>query len=215
MARLKVAILISGRGSNMDALVDACRDASYPAEIVLVASNNPAAEGLRRAACAGIPTVTVPHKGRSREAFEAELETVLRGHGAELVCLAGFMRLLTESFVRRWQDRILNVHPSLLPAYKGLDVHARVLADGVRFSGCTVHLVRPEMDTGPILVQAAVPVHQDDTPDTLATRVLAAEHKAYPLALKLLAGGRAVVDGDRVSITGAAPPGDMLLNPAV
>lgn len=214
MARLRVAILISGRGSNMDALIDACRAPAHPAEIVLVAGNNPDAEGLERAAAAGIATFAISHKGRAREDFEAALEAALLDQGVELICLAGFMRLLTDGFVNRWRNRILNVHPSLLPAYKGLDVHARVIAEGVRLSGCTVHVVRPEMDTGPILVQAAVPVRPDDTPDTLAARVLVAEHRAYPLALKLIAGGGAAVEGDRVVVSGAGASDAILINPA-
>lgn len=213
MARLRVAILISGRGSNMDALIDACRAPAYPAEIVLVAGNNPDAEGLGRAKAAGIATYAISHKGLSREDFEAALEAALLLAGVDLICLAGFMRLLTDGFVNRWKNRVLNVHPSLLPAYKGLDVHARAIADGVRFSGCTVHVVRPEMDTGPILVQAAVPVRPDDTPSTLEARILAAEHRAYPLALRLIAGGEAVVEGDRVVLTAAPTSDTILINP--
>lgn len=214
MARLRVAVLISGRGSNMEALIDACRAPAHPAEIVLVASNNPAAEGLSRARAEGIATFATSHKGRSREDFEAELEAALHGQKVEMICLAGFMRLLTDGFVNRWHNRILNVHPSLLPAYRGLDVHARVIADGVRFSGCTVHLVRPEMDTGPIVVQAAVPVHAADTPESLAARILTAEHRAYPLALDLIASGRAVIEGERITLAGAAAADGILLNPA-
>jgi len=214
VARLRVAVLISGRGSNMEALIEACRAPAHPAEIVLVASNNPAAEGLARAAAEGIHTYATSHKRRSREDFEAELEAALRGRQVEMICLAGFMRLLTDGFVNRWHNRILNVHPSLLPAYKGLDAHARAITDGVRFSGCTVHLVRPEMDTGPIVVQAAVPVHSGDTPDTLAARILTAEHRAYPLALELIASGRAVIEGERVTIARAEAADGILFNPA-
>ncbi len=198
----------------MEALIESCRAPAHPAEIVLVASNNPQAQGLASAARAGIATFATSHKGRSREAFEAELEAELETHRIELICLAGFMRLLTDGFVNRWNGRILNVHPSLLPAYKGLDVHARVIADGVRISGCTVHFVRPELDAGPIVVQAAVPVLTGDTAETLAGRVLAAEHRAYPLALKLIAAGDAVLQGDRVVIGGAIPATGLLLNPA-
>lgn len=213
MARLKVAALISGRGSNLQALLDACAARDFPAEIVLVVSNNAEAYGLERARQAGVATVVIGHRGRSREVFEAELETVLRASGAELICLAGFMRLLTPAFVTRWTDRILNIHPSLLPAFKGLHVHEQALAAGVRFTGCTVHFVRPEMDAGPILVQAAVAVEPGDTPDSLAARVLVAEHRIYPLALRLVADGRARVDGDLVRLHDAAAPESFLANP--
>lgn len=214
VARKKVAVLISGRGSNLQALIDAAASPAYPAEIALVLSNIAEAAGLDVARGAGIATLTVSHKGKPREAFDAEIDAALRDRGIDLICLAGFMRLLTPGFVTAWTDRILNVHPSLLPAYKGLNVHQRVIADGVRFTGCTVHVVRPEMDAGPIVAQAAVPVHEDDTSETLAARVLAAEHRVYPLALALVAGGRAQVVGDRVVIAGTAPAESFLVNPA-
>ena len=215
MARKKVAILISGRGSNMQALIEAARDPDYPAEIVRVISNRPDAAGLAHAATAGIATEVVDHKAyRGREPFEAALNERLAATGAELVCLAGFMRLLTAGFVNTWRDRLINIHPSLLPAFPGLDTHARALAAGVRFAGCTVHFVRAEMDNGPIIVQAAVPIRPDDDEAALAARVLEAEHRAYPLAVALVASGRARVVGDTVAIDGAAPPAGFLMNPA-
>jgi phosphoribosylglycinamide formyltransferase-1 len=214
MARLRAGVLISGRGSNLQALIDACGDPGYPAEIALVISNNAAAKGLARAARAGIPTRVVEHRGfPTREAFDAALDDALREHGVGLVCLAGFMRVLTPGFVAGWRDRLINIHPSLLPAFRGLHTHERALDAGVRLHGCTVHFVSPEVDAGPIIVQAAVPVLPGDDTETLAARVLAAEHRCYPLAVKLIAQGRArVVDG-RVCIDGAPPPTSMLLNP--
>ena len=213
MARLKVAALISGRGSNLQALIDAAADPTYPAEIVLVLSNNADAYGLQRASAAGIATLVIDHRGKERPAFEAEIDAALRRNGVELICLAGFMRLLTAGFAERWRDRILNIHPSLLPAFKGLHVHEQVLAAGARFTGCTVHVVRPEMDAGPIIAQAAVPVAPDDTADSLAARVLAAEHRLYPLALRLVAEGRAIVEGDLVRLERVAAAETSLLNP--
>ena len=211
----RVAVLISGRGSNMQALIDAARTPDYPAEIVRVISNRPDAGGLQRAADAAIEHEVVDHKAfLGREKFEAELDRRLKACGAELVCLAGFMRLLTGGFVEAWRDRLINIHPSLLPAFPGLDTHGRALAAGVRFAGCTVHFVRAEMDSGPIIVQAAVPVLPGDDEERLAARVLEAEHRAYPLALALVASGRATVSGEAVAIDGAVPPEGFLLNPA-
>ena len=199
-AKTRVGVLISGRGSNLQALIDAAKDPDYPAELVLVISNVPDVQGLDRAEEAGIPTCTINHKDfPSREAFEAALNDALDGAGVELLCNAGFMRLLTESFVSRWLNRHLNIHPSLLPAFKGLDTHARVLDAGARVSGCTVHFVRAAMDDGPIVAQAAVPVLPDDTEDDLAARVLAAEHRLYPHALRLVATGQVRVDGERAA----------------
>jgi phosphoribosylglycinamide formyltransferase-1 len=191
MTRKRVAILISGRGSNMVALIEAAKDESYPAEIVLVLSNEPAAQGLLRAREAGIPTAVVDHRtyGKDRQSFEDAVQTVLEAHHVEIVCLAGFMRLLTPWLVGRWQHRMLNIHPALLPAFKGLDTHARALAAGVKQHGATVHFVVPEMDSGPIIAQEAVPVLEGDTPDTLAARVIQVEHRIYPLALKRVAEG--------------------------
>ena len=189
--RRRTAILISGRGSNMAALIDAARDPAYPAEIVLVVSNRPEAPGLRVAASAGIATTVVDHrpfKG-DRAAHEAEIDAALRCVNAEIVCLAGYMRLMTPRLVDAWRGRMLNIHPSLLPAFPGLHTHARALAAGVKLHGCTVHLVTQTMDEGPILAQAAVPVLPDDTEQRLADRVLAQEHVIYPLALRLFAAG--------------------------
>ncbi len=214
MARLRTAVLISGRGTNMAALLDACADTAAPAEIVLVISNVPAAGGLERAAGAGVPAEVVDHREFSgREAFERALTERLERADIGMICLAGFMRLLTPWFVERWRDRLINIHPSLLPAYRGLDTHARALAGGVRFTGCTVHFVRLDMDAGPIIVQAAVPVHPGDDADRLAARVLAAEHECYPLALALVASGRARVVDERVVIDGAGAPHGTLINP--
>jgi phosphoribosylglycinamide formyltransferase 1 len=213
-ARKATAVLISGRGSNLQALLDAAKDASYPARIVRVISNVPDAGGLKRAEAAGVATSVIDHRAhKDRPAFEAALDQALRADGVELVCLAGFMRLLTADFVGAWRDRLINVHPSLLPAFPGLDTHARALAAGVRFAGCTVHFVRPTMDEGPIIVQAAVPVLPGDDEAALASRVLAAEHKAYPLALRLVAGGRARVVRERVEIDGGGVPQGAVFNP--
>jgi phosphoribosylglycinamide formyltransferase-1 len=214
MAKLRVGVLISGRGSNMRALIEACADSAYPAEIVVVISNVPEAPGLAHAAAAGIATVVIDHKAYvERSAFDDALHAALLSRNVDLVCLAGFMRLLTEAFVGRWHDRLVNIHPSLLPAFRGLRVHERVIAYGARFSGCTVHFVRSAMDDGPIIVQAVVAVHADDDPERLAARVLTAEHRSYPLAVRLIAEGRARVVGERVMITGARAPSLGVLNP--
>jgi phosphoribosylglycinamide formyltransferase 1 len=196
-ARKRVAVLISGRGSNMASLIDAAKDASYPADIALVLSNRPDAAGLTKAREAAIATAVVDHTTfKQREAFEQAVQAALDQHRIDIICLAGFMRLLTPGFVKRWQGRLINIHPALLPAFKGLDTHERALAAGVKIHGASVHFVIPEMDSGPIIVQAAVPVRDDDTAETLAARVLAVEHRIYPRALKLVAQGRVrVVDG--------------------
>jgi len=206
MIRRRVAILISGRGSNMAALVAAARDPGYPAEIALVLSNRADAPGLERAEQAGIETAVLdPKVFSSRNVFDKALDARLKAAGAELVCLAGFMRLLTPEFVEAWRDRLINIHPSLLPLFPGLNTHASALAAGVKIHGCTVHFVREEVDSGPIIAQAAVPVLLSDTPETLADRVLAAEHHIYPLALALVARGRTVVVDERVVIDDAPP----------
>jgi phosphoribosylglycinamide formyltransferase-1 len=180
----RVAVLISGRGSNLGALIDAA-DASY--KIILVLSNVEGAGGLERARAAGIATRIVPHNGKTREVFDAEMDAALRAAGAELVVLAGFMRILSDGFVRGWEGRLINIHPSLLPAYKGARVHERVIEAKEALSGASVHFVVPELDAGPVIAQASVPVHPSDTPQTLADRILETEHKLYPEALKLLA----------------------------
>jgi phosphoribosylglycinamide formyltransferase-1 len=214
MAKLRLGILISGRGSNMQALIEACGDQAYPAEIVVVISNVPGAPGLARAAAAGISTLVIDHRAYAdRSAFEEALHAALLARRVDLVCLAGFMRLLTDAFVGRWHDRLINIHPSLLPAFRGLRVHERVIAYGARFSGCTVHFVRPAMDDGPIIIQAVVPVHPDDDAEHLAARVLIEEHRIYPLAVRLIAEGRARVIAQRVVITDARAPSLGLLNP--
>jgi phosphoribosylglycinamide formyltransferase-1 len=199
--RKRVAILISGRGSNMMSLVEAARAPGYPAEIVAVISNRPDAQGLAWAATQGIATLAIDHKTyATRTAFEARLHAALLDAGAELICCAGFMRMLTGGFIDRWRDRQLNIHPSLLPSFPGLDTHARALEQGVKIVGCTVHLMRLEMDSGPIIAQAAVAVQPGDTPETLGSRVLRAEHRLYPHALELYASGRARVVGETIQI---------------
>lgn len=212
---MKVAVLVSGRGSNLQALIDACADPACPAEIVLVLSNVPGVFALERAEKAGIPTVVVNHKDfQGREPFEAAMVAELEKAGTELVCMAGFMRLLTDGFVNRWRDRLINIHPSLLPAFKGLHVQQAAIDAGVRFSGCTVHYVRPAMDAGPIIVQAVVPIHADDDAPCLAARILEQEHVIYPLAVRLIALGRCKVVDERVVIQGTPPPLGALVNPA-
>jgi phosphoribosylglycinamide formyltransferase-1 len=204
MAKKRVAVLISGRGSNMAALIEAAKAPSYPAEIALVLSNRPEAAGLAHAEAMGIPTAVVDHRphGKDRVAFECALQGVLDEHRVEFVCLGGFMRLFTPDFVLHWQGRMLNIHPSLLPSFPGLDPHGQALRAGVKISGATVHFVIPETDAGPIIAQAAVAVRDDDNVDTLAARVLAAEHRLYPLALALLATGRIKIVGARCLIEG-------------
>jgi phosphoribosylglycinamide formyltransferase 1 len=192
MTRKRAAVLISGRGSNMTALIEAAEAADYPAEIALVVSNRPDAPGLERARDAGIPTAVVDHApfGEDRAAFERALDATLREHRIDLVCLAGFMRLLSPWFVSRWSGRMLNIHPALLPQFKGLHTHRRVLEAGAKQHGATVHFVVPEMDAGPIVEQELVAVREDDTEATLAARVLEIEHRIYPRALRALAEGK-------------------------
>jgi phosphoribosylglycinamide formyltransferase-1 len=217
MARRRVGVLVSGRGSNLAALIAAAREPAYPAEISLVVSNVPGAGGLALARDAGIPQIAVDHRTfAGRPEFEAELDRVLRAADIDLVCLAGFMRLLTPTFVDAWRDRMLNIHPSLLPAFPGLDTHARALKEGVRIVGCTVHFVRAKMDVGPIVGQAAVPVLAGDDAAALAARVLKAEHRLYPAALRLVADGRARVVGEHVVFDGIdGDPAALLVNPAL
>ena len=214
MARLKTAILISGRGSNMRSLIESCRDPAAPAQVKLVLSNNADAAGLAFAAAEGIATAVVNHRDHAtRAAFDAEIDRRLQAAGIEFVCLAGFMRLLTREFVERWRDHMINIHPSLLPAFPGLDTHARALAAGVRVHGCTVHFVRHETDTGPIIIQAALAVRPDDTPDSLAARVLVQEHRIYPQALRWVAEGRVRVEGERAEVAGTGAPDQTTVNP--
>ncbi len=187
---LKIAIFISGRGSNMVSLLEACKSPDFPAIPVVIVSNQPDAPGLQTAQKAGIATTTlVRSEYPSRKEYDSALNESLNEHGVELICLAGFMQILSKDFVEKWHNRILNIHPSLLPSFKGLDTHQRALDAGVKFSGCTVHYVRYEMDTGPIIAQAVVPVVAEDTADTLAARILIEEHRIYPEALKLVASG--------------------------
>jgi len=200
--RLKTGVLISGSGTNLQALIDACAAPDFPAEIVLVISNRADAAGLERAKRAGIAVQIIPHKEYpSREAFDAALDMALQTAGVEFVCLAGFMRLLTPGFVDRWRDRLINIHPSLLPAFKGIDAVEQALAAGVACTGCTVHFVRPEMDTGPILLQAEVPIAAGDTAITLHDRIRLAEHKCYPEALRLIAAGKVAVNEETATVT--------------
>ncbi len=214
MARLKVGILISGRGSNMAALIDAMAADDFPAEVVLVLSNRADAAGLEIARAANIPTQVIKHGDfDDREAFDAAMTEALAAAGVRLICLAGFMRLLSTEFCQRWRDRIINIHPSLLPAFKGLHVQERMLEAGVRIAGCTVHFVRPAMDEGPILVQAAVPIAADDTADSLAARILEQEHRIYPLAVRLIAEGKARAAGASVALDNFDLPDDRLINP--
>jgi phosphoribosylglycinamide formyltransferase 1 len=215
MARLKLGVLISGRGSNLRSLLAACAKPDFPAEIALVVSNIAGAAGLEFAKAAGIPSLVINHKDfASRAVFDQAIENQLLKAGVELICLAGFMRIVGPELLTRWADRVINIHPSLLPAFRGLHVHEQALAAGVKISGCTVHIVRPAVDDGPILVQAAVAVADDDTPDTLAARILESEHRIYPLAVRLIAEKRVRIDGDRALIDGAPAPLPALLSPA-
>src|SRR5258705_11658402 len=211
MPRLRLGVLISGRGSNLQALIDACADPAYPAEIVSVISDRAEAPGLAIAAAAGISGVAIPH--RDRPAFASEASVLLREQRADMVCLAGFMRVLDTAFVEAWRDKMVNIQPSLLPAFPGLHPHRRALAAGVRFSGCTVHFVRPEVDAGPIIAQAVVPTRPGDDEARLAARILAVEHRLYPLVVRLIAEGRVRVVADTVEIDGWQAPTITVLNP--
>ncbi len=211
---MKVAVLISGGGTNLQALIDACQDSGYPAEIAAVISNKAGVKGLERAEKAGIPTTVISHKDYDgREAFDTALDAAIKDSGAELVCLAGFLRILTDGFVNSWAGKMINIHPSLLPSFKGLDVQQAAIDAGVKFSGCTVHYVVPEMDAGPIIAQAVVPISPDDDASTLAARILVQEHKIYPLALKLIAEGRVSIDGNHVVIENFEAADGALINP--
>jgi phosphoribosylglycinamide formyltransferase-1 len=194
----KVAVLISGRGSNLGSLIAAQGD-SY--KIILVISNIADAAGLERAAAAGIATLTIPHAGKTRDAFDGEMDAALRAASAEIVVLAGFMRILSDGFVRGWEGKLVNIHPSLLPAYKGIKVHERVIEARETLSGASVHFVVPELDAGPVIAQASVPVHPSDTPDALAARVLDVEHRLYPEAVALLANGKVRLEKGLVVFT--------------
>lgn len=216
MQRKRTVVLISGRGTNMAALVEAARDPDYPAEIVAVISNRADAAGLQTAAEAGIATALVDHKDyASKQEFEVALSHAIGGFSADLICLAGFMRLLSPAFTQLWEGRALNIHPSLLPVFRGLHTHARALAEGVRIHGCTVHFLSAETDAGPIIGQAAVPVLPDDTEVSLAARVLAAEHRLYPWSLALIASGKARLEGGRVVLPGGEEAQAPLIVPAI
>jgi phosphoribosylglycinamide formyltransferase 1 len=197
MIKKQVGVLISGRGSNLQALLDTAKDPNFPAEIAVVLSNKEDAYGLERAKAAGIPGIFLSHKNfKDREEFEKEMTRILQTYKVDLVCLAGFMRLLTPCFIGAWPDKIINIHPSLLPAFPGLDTHRRALEAGADWAGCTVHYVRAEMDAGPMIVQAKVPILPGDDEERLSARVLGMEHEAYPLALRLVAEGKAAVSDE-------------------
>ena len=216
MPKRRVAVLISGGGSNLQALLDAAMAPDYPAKIALVVSNVASVYGLDRAAKAGVPTVTLPHRDfADRAAFEAAIAENLSAHAIELVCLAGFMRILTADFVRAWEGYMLNVHPSLLPAFKGREAQAQALTAGVKISGCTVHLVTADLDDGPIVAQAAVPIAADDTVASLSARILAEEHRLYPRALAWLAAGALQIADGQVQLTGAVTSSVRLQSPEI
>ncbi len=199
---LKVAILISGGGTNLQALIDACQEDDFPAEIVCVISNKEEAYGLKRAEISNIKTCIINHKDyNSREEFDAEMDRNILDSGAEFICLAGFMRLLSKWFTEKWAGKMINIHPSLLPAFKGANAHRDVLASGVKVSGCTVHFVVPKMDAGPIIMQSTVPVYDHDTIGSLSERILVEEHKCYPSSLKLIAEERVVINDGKVVIS--------------
>ncbi len=204
---LKVGVLVSGSGTNLQSLIELCADPEVPAEIVSVISNNPGVFALERARRAGIPAKVIDHRTfADRASFDAALDAQLRQDGVEFICLAGFMRILTPGFIAGWPDRMVNIHPSLLPLFKGLHTHRQALDAGVRLHGCTIHFVRPALDEGPIVIQAAVPVLDGDDEQSLAARVLTAEHRAYPKALRLIAEGRVTVVGNRVLVDNLGDP---------
>lgn len=212
--RLRVGVLISGRGSNLQALLDACAEADFPAEIVCVLSNKADAGGLARAEQAGVDAVVVSHQDHpTRAAFGRAMTDALTAAKVDFVCLAGFMRILDDGFVNHWRDRLINIHPSLLPAFPGLDTHQRALDAGVKLAGCTVHFVRADVDSGPIIVQAAVPVLRGDDADALAGRILRQEHQLYPRALRLCAEGRVEIDGNCAIVDAPTAPEAGLSNP--
>ena len=213
----RVAILISGRGSNMAALIDASKVADFPAEIVAVISNRADSLGLAKAEASGIATTVIESKpfGKDRAGFEAVLQRALEEKKVELICLGGFMRLFTAEFVQRWYGKMLNIHPSLLPSFPGLDPHGQALAAGVKISGATVHFVIPETDAGPIIMQGAVGVADDDTPQTLSERILGIEHRIYPEALRLLASGKVCLEGDICKTSDKTGPDGTLISPSM
>ena len=213
-SKLKLGVIISGKGSNLKSLIDATQKNNFPAEIVIVITNVPNIAGIEIAEEANLPVCTINHNDfNNRESFEKEIHAVLINARVELVCLAGFMRILTDHFIELWLNKIINIHPSLLPSFKGLNTHERAIKSGAKFSGCTVHFVRPEMDSGPIIMQAAVPINQNDTPAALANRILIAEHKIYPRAVKLIASKRVFIKNDRVSVKNSSSTNEILINP--
>ena len=208
----RLGILISGRGSNMVALAEACAQDAFPAEVAVVISNRPNAAGLERAQGLGLNTLCIDHKGfDNREAFDSGIDAALRDAGVDLVCLAGFMRIQSDEFVERWRDRQVNIHPSLLPSFPGLHPHRQALDAGVRYSGCTVHIVRPDVDSGPILGQAVVPVETEDDEEALSARILAAEHQLYPRCVEMLSTGDVTIENDRAVFHTTARP-DFVMN---
>ena len=212
--KLRVGVLISGNGSNLQSIINACEDPNFPAELAIVISNKANAYGLVRAKKSNINIKVIEHQNfKNRSEFEKNINRILIENNVELVCLAGFMRILTDTFVCSWKERLINVHPSLLPAFKGLNTHQRAIECGVKFSGCTIHFVSSEMDEGPIILQAAVPVHQHDTSKILAERVLDSEHKLYPLAIRLFANKRIRIEKDLVKFTGIEDSNETLINP--
>jgi len=216
MSNTRISVMISGGGTNLQAIIDACANEDFPAEIVLVLSNKADAYGLERAKIAGIKTKVLNHQDyENRQDFECEIDKALKEENTDLVCLAGFMRILGSSFVTGWKDRMINIHPSLLPSYKGLHTHKRAIDDGVRFAGCTVHYVRPEMDDGPIILQAAIAISDLETPESLANKVLEAEHKIYPEAIKLIAQHRIKIEDNHVIIKDMKTPANILYSPEI
>lgn len=215
--KLKIGVMISGRGSNLQALIDACLAPDFPAEIALVFSNKSDAYGLKRAEEAGIDTLSFSVKDfASKEEYEQQIDRAMRDQGVELICLAGYMRILGDTFVDGWKDKMINIHPSLLPAYKGLHTHKRALDEGCRFTGCTVHFVVPALDSGPIILQAAVPIGPHDTTESLADKVLPYEHKLYPAAVRLFAEGKISLTAfGKVIIKGQTEPDSGLFNPVI
>ena len=214
MAKLKVGILISGRGSNMAALIEAAKVADYPAEIAVVVSNVAGAPGLKIAQDAGVAAAAIPHKGfPDRESFDRAVSAELEKHGVGLVALAGFMRIQSPWFPTHWKNRIINIHPSLLPAFPGLRVQQQAIDAGARISGCTVHFVTADLDAGPIIAQAAVPVLQGDDADTLAARILRQEHRLYPMAVRWFVEGRLSVEGSQVAVAGVPQGATLLFSP--
>ena len=212
--KLRVGVLISGNGSNLQSIINACEDPNFPAELAIVISNKANAYGLVRAKKSNINIKVIEHQNfKNRSEFEKNINRILIENNVELVCLAGFMRILTDTFVCSWKERLINIHPSLLPAFKGLNTHQRAIECGVKFSGCTIHFVSSEMDEGPIILQAAVPVHQHDTSKILAERVLDSEHKLYPLAIRLFANKRIRIEKDLVKFTDIEDSNETLINP--